>query len=159
MSVWFRTDRNLVKIAGLTDKNTPPLGQGNNDRNIYIEQTGRVAFGLFPGSLRVIYSKPNVRYDDNQWHLVTATLSSTEGAKLYLDGEIASSDSNMRNGQNINNGQWRIGCGRSINWPNADGAWNNLASFTGQLQYFNYYDSVLNPAQVRAIYTLKNKRN
>lgn len=29
----------------------------------------------------------------------------------------------------------------------------------GQLQYFNYYDSVLNPAQVGAIYTLKNKRN
>lgn len=159
MSVWFRTDRNLVKIAGFTDKNTPPLGQGNNDRNIYIEQTGRVAFGLFPGSLRVIYSKPNVRYDDNQWHLVTATLSSTEGAKLYLDGELALSDPNMRNGQNINNGQWRIGCGRSINWSNADGTWNDLASFTGQLQYFNYYDSVLNPAQVRAIYTLKNKRN
>ena len=114
---------------------------------------------MFPGGLRVIYSKPNIRYDDNQWHLVIATLSSTEGAKLYLDGELVSSDPNIRSGQNINNGQWRIGCGRSINWSNADGAWSTLSSFTGQLQSFNYYNTVLTPAQVRAIYELKNKHN
>lgn len=153
IEVWFKTNlrgQYNGKIAGFGSNisNSEPW----NDRHIYLDKDGRVVFGVYPNSIRVIASPAGRAYDDNQWHHVVATLSSTAGMALYVDGERVAQNTTVKSAQ-VYIGYWRFGCGRISRWRNGDQTpLSGKSYFTGNLQYGAIYDSVLTPQQVREHY-------
>ena len=69
------------KILGFGNN---PTGNSNSyDRQVYMDAAGRVNFGVYTGSTKVLQSaKP---YNDTQWHHVVASMGSN-GMELFLDG-------------------------------------------------------------------------
>ncbi|MGL4173797.1 MAG: signal peptidase I [Actinomycetota bacterium] len=127
------------------------VGFGNNgtgssasyDRHIFMNNAGRLVFGVYPGAVRVVVSPAS--YNDNQWHHVVATLSSA-GMRLYVDGVLVASDPAITSAQ-VYNGRWRIG------WDNLGGWGANTPTnsyFTGFIDEVAIYNSALTATQVTA---------
>ena len=81
---WIKTSTtNGGRIFGFSDLQTG--NSGHHDRHIYMNNDGKLNFGVRAqdGGNRTIGSGKS--YNDNQWHMVTATMGST-GMALYVDG-------------------------------------------------------------------------
>ncbi len=145
ISIWFKTGTSTGgKLIGFGNAQT---GQSTNyDRHLYMSNSGQIYFGVYPGAVKVIYS-PN-SYNDNQWHLATATLSSTAGMCLYIDGALVASDPSTTTAQNYT-GYWRIG------YDNVNGWTSNPTSyyFSGILDDALIYSTALTSTQVAAVYS------
>lgn len=101
------------KIVGYGNSNT---GDSNSyDRHVYMDNAGRIVFGVYPGSTTTISSSGS--YNDGQWHQIVATLSSTKGMALYVDGKRVASDPGTTTAQAYS-GYWRIGGDNLNGWPN-----------------------------------------
>ena len=140
---WFRTTSTAGgKIIGFGNKQ---VGASTNyDRHVYLDATGRVTFGVNPGTLRVITSPGS--YNDGAWHHVVATLGSG-GAHLYVDGALIGSSTTTTRGEPIF-GFWRVGGDNVAKWPGAAGSW-----FDGTLDEVALYPTVLSAAQVQKHFT------
>lgn len=83
------------------------------DRNLYLTNAGRVAFGVGGGGLLGLGSPTVVTspgsYNDGAWHLADATLSAA-GMQLYVDGTRVAADPSVTTANNYK-GYWRIGYG------------------------------------------------
>lgn len=113
------------------------------DRHLFLTDDGRVAFGVWPGTVRVI-SSPQT-YLDDAWHQATATLSA-DGMKLYVDGALVAHDPSVTRGQSFS-GFWRIGYESMHNWgPLQPANW----TFGGTLAYAAVYSTALTPEQIAA---------
>ena len=77
------------RVLGFGSATTMTGTSQNRDRTLYIDESGRFNFVVRPNDYRVITS-PN-GYQDNQWHHVVATMSFTEGTRLYVDGQLVAS--------------------------------------------------------------------
>ena len=153
IEAWFKTSsRNPGKIMG--------FGGGSRDggderfendfyydRHIYVGNDGRLVFGAYPGRLEMVYAEGN--YADNQWHHVVATMSSTTGMKLYVDGRLAGTNPNGRSGQDYE-GYWKIGCGGINYWPHTTGVGSKF--FQGSIRNASLYVGELSEEQVKAHY-------
>ena len=131
-------------IGFASERPTTTSLPGYQDRTIYIDNTGRIMFGVAPaGVISTVASSVGVDYRDGQWHHVVATLSSA-GMKLYVDGALASRRAKPTIGWEYN-GYWRIGCQRLTNWPTAaNTTWTHSGYYTGDMQYaFGYYGTPL----------------
>ncbi|MDO4870510.1 MAG: signal peptidase I [Candidatus Saccharibacteria bacterium] len=129
---------------------------GSTDRHIYLDKDGRIVFGVYYNYQVMLASTPaGINYADNNWHHVVATVSSTAGAKLYVDGQLAGQNPNARGGENYQ-GYWKFGCGKlDSGWKNADGtaiSGTGINYFSGQLQFGAVYDRVLTEEQIREHY-------
>jgi hypothetical protein len=109
--IWFKTTTakggELIGF-GKTKTGSPPTA----DRHLYLIDTGQVAFGVKPNGAKTIISPQS--YNDGNWHLADACLSSA-GMQLYLDGQLVASDSTVTNAQNYS-GYWRIGYNNFAGW-------------------------------------------
>jgi PKD repeat protein len=85
---------------------------GTQDRILYFDNSGRIAFGVNSGGFRVLTS-PNV-YRDGSWHHVAATLGSG-GMALYVDGVRVANRTDVTTGLSLT-GYWRIGGDRPNTW-------------------------------------------
>lgn len=94
VSLWFRGDS--ATRGALIGMNNRQNGTGtSHDRKIYVDNTGRLHFGVFVGGAggqRTLATPAQGfpgyhNYLDPVWHMVTATLS-PEGIKLYIDGVL-----------------------------------------------------------------------
>lgn len=154
IAVWFktpyRTTNNSGKLVGFG--NNAGISDSSYDRHIYIDKDGRVVFGVYPGTVRLVSSPVGKNYADNNWHHVVLTMGPT-GTFLYLDGEQAGSDPTLTQAQSYG-GYWKFGCGRLVGWRNADGTSAATPSyFRGSLQYGSiYHDVVLSPEVIRDQY-------
>lgn len=111
------------------------------DRHLFLTDDGRVAFGVWPGVVRVISSARS--YSDDAWHQATATLSPA-GMKLYVDGELVAGDASVTRGQ-VLSGHWRIGYESMFNWgPLAPKNW----VFGGTLTHAVVYSTALTAEQI-----------
>jgi hypothetical protein len=119
VSVWFKTTTKTGgRLGGMGDSRF--LVSTVTDRQIWMNDEGRLFFGLNPGMdsaspgiLKTISSP--VAYNDGQWHQVVAVLSSVNGMHLYVDGASVASDANIRSaGKFI--GYWRIGEDQMTGW-------------------------------------------
>jgi len=80
MSIWFKTSSLTGgKLIGFGNAQTG--SSANYDRHIYMNNAGQIYFGVYPNYVATVNSSSS--YNDNEWHLVTATMSSTTGMGLY----------------------------------------------------------------------------
>ncbi|WP_426625424.1 PKD domain-containing protein [Leifsonia sp. McL0607] len=139
VSAWFRTTTTSGgKILGFGDSNTGT--SSSYDRHIYMDNAGRIFFGVYPGGVATLNTGPG--YNDGQWHQVTASLGAN-GMRLYLDGKPAGARTDVTAGQSYN-GYWRIG-GDNL------GGWTNQPSsnfFAGDIGQVSMYPTVLDKTTV-----------
>ncbi|NOZ35860.1 MAG: T9SS type A sorting domain-containing protein [Chlorobi bacterium] len=115
------------------------------DRMIYMDDAGRVYFGLLDGTAKTISTTES--YNDDNWHLFTASLSSS-GAELYVDGVLKAEDTNIINGGNYT-GWWKIG------YDEIDAAFSNVPSsmyFRGTVDEIRVYNRKLLPEETAYLY-------
>lgn len=153
IAVWFKTQYkntdNSGKLVGFG--NNISVSDSNYDRHIYIDKDGRVVFGVYPGTVRLVSSPAGKNYADNTWHHVVLTMG-PNGTFLYLDGEQAGSDPTLTQAQSYS-GYWKFGCGRLVGWRNADGSTASTPNyFRGSLQYGSIYHTALTPENVKDQY-------
>lgn len=142
VEVWFSTTTAPSgKIVGFGDGPSSASDPNYWDRHLYLDDAGRLVFGLFPGRFVRVVSPDGVSYADGRWHSAVATLSSA-GVKLYVDGALVAADPSVTTGQNYT-GWWKVGCGRLLYWSGGSD------TFTGRLQYAAIYTRELTADEVR----------
>ena len=144
LEVWFKTTTNRGgALMGFSDTQTG-AAKTAGDRVLYITNAGQLVFGVNPG--RVAYVNTAGRVNDGTWHLATASLSSA-GMRLYLDGQLADSDTSVTSGRSFN-GYFRIGDNDLQGFPAAPSS-NFL---NASLYNAAVFGSALTAAQVSAHY-------
>ena len=144
---WFRTN---------TTQGGEIIGYGNSqtgvsadyDRNVYMDNTGRINFGVRPtgtsGTASRITVNTTTSFNDNQWHHVVATLGPT-GMQLFLDGVLAAGRTDTTSAWPID-GFWRIGGDNLTSWPNRP----TSRYLNGQIDDVAIYPTVLPLSRVQA---------
>jgi Concanavalin A-like lectin/glucanases superfamily/PKD domain len=141
---WIKTTTHSGgKIIGYGDS----TGQtsSNYDRHIYMDNSGHIWFGVYPGQVKTVES-PNT-YNDGQWHQVVATLDSAAGMVLYVDGHQVGSDPSTTSAQAYT-GYWHLG-GDTLN------GWSSQPSsqdFNGTIDEAAVYPTALSANQVSRHY-------
>lgn len=148
VQIWFRTGTAGGRLIGLGTGAgtvlTTPSSQA--DRVIYMGDDGRLSFGVFNGTAHVAVTS-NARYDDDAWHLATATLS-LAGMTLYVDGAAVASGTGATalNAQTSYAGTWRIGWDNLDDWPNRP----TNRYFTGSVAQASVYSgNALSPTEIQ----------
>ncbi|MFD1715609.1 DNRLRE domain-containing protein [Amnibacterium flavum] len=124
--------------------NSQQVGSGNYDNHVYMDNSGRLTFGVYKGGTQTIRTSKS--YNDGQWHHVAATMDGT-GMKFYVDGVLVG-----RNGTTSGDsykGVWRVGGDSIGGWPNQPSS----SFFAGSIDETAIYDKALNAQQVAAHYT------
>lgn len=104
---------------------------------------GSVAFGLGVFQSKAIYlNQPGFMQgttdiDDGNWHLLTATISASDAGKLYVDGALEDTKSDI---SNIGLSEWLIGSAKNDN------------NWSGFLDELSVWDIELSQADVTELY-------
>lgn len=110
IEVWFKTAVAGGKLLGFAGS---PTGQSTTyDRHLFLNNTGNLVFGVYPGAVKVVVSPKT--YTDNTWHHAAATLSAG-GMQLYVDGAQVAADTNTTTAQAFT-GYWRAGYDNLTSW-------------------------------------------
>ncbi|WP_143264661.1 PKD domain-containing protein [Arthrobacter sp. 49Tsu3.1M3] len=126
--LWFNTTTtNGGKLIGFGNQ---PTGLSSGyDRHVYMEQDGRLTFGVWTGNPNTITS-PN-SYNDGSWHHMVAT-QAAGGMKLYVDGTLIGT--NPQNQAQVYDGYWRVG---------SDNTWGPQPYFSGLIDEVAVYPTEL----------------
>ncbi len=141
--VWVKTGTtNGGRILGFGDLQNG--GSGHRDRHLYMDNAGRLVFGVRgqDNSPRTVSSARS--YNDDQWHMVTATMSG-QGMALYVDGVRVGRRSDTTEGESYL-GYWRLGGDNLDGWPSRP----NANNFVGAVDEVAIYPTALTQAQVLA---------
>jgi PKD repeat protein len=135
LEAWFKTtSTNGGKIIGFGCSQTGT--SGCYDRHIYVNNDGRVTFGVWTGFTNTITTADPL--NDGQWHYVAATQSSTTGMRLYVDGALAGT--NPQTAAENYAGYWRVG---------GDNHWGCCSPFlAGTIDEAAVYSSVISASIV-----------
>lgn len=148
LELWFKTSATSGRLIGFGSQQT---GLSTNyDRQIYLTSSGQLSFGITAGLLTNNVITSPAAYNDNVWHHVVATKSSTTGTTLYVDGVRVASEATYTTAQNYT-GFWRIGYDNMLGWPGYVPLLSNYY-FAGQMRYAAVYSYTLTAAQVAAHY-------
>jgi hypothetical protein len=148
LEIWFRTTTTrggmIMNLATTTSGASTVTGNSSDpDKGLYMTDTGRLAFSVRSGVNATAIS-PAPSYNDGQWHLVTVTMSSSAGARMYVDGALAASNAGMTI-SNSYTGYWRIG------YDTVPGSWPfgpTSTAFAGTVAHASTYAMALTAAQV-----------
>jgi len=144
LELWFKTSTSSGGV--LMELGDSQLGtSGNYDRNLYMDNTGKLHFGTWTTSAMMANSASS--YNDGSWHHVAATLSSTVGSCLYMDGALVATNASATPAANYN-GWWRIGDNNLTGWPSAPSSFY----FNGFIDEVSVYNRALTSSEVAAIY-------
>ncbi len=143
ISLWFKTSTTTGgKLIGFGDVQTGL--SGSYDKHIYMSNAGNIIFGVYPGSVQTISSPTTLR--DGNWHHVIASLSSTNGMKLYIDGVLAASNASITTSQNYS-GYWKIGYDNLNTWTSQP----TSLYFNGSLDDIAIYNKELSAAEITSL--------
>ncbi|MFF1632848.1 PKD domain-containing protein [Leifsonia sp. NPDC058248] len=139
VGAWFKTTTTSGgKIIGFGNAN---VGTSSGyDRHVYMDNSGKIWFGVYPGGVRTVNSSAS--YNNGQWHQVVASLGSN-GMRLYVDGKVVGSRTDVTTGQDYA-GYWRVG-GDNL------GSWTSQPSsnfFAGDIGQVAIYPTVLDRSVV-----------
>ncbi|MCW2915157.1 MAG: Conserved secreted protein of unknown function, putative domain [Actinomycetia bacterium] len=144
-----------VKTSSLTGGKIVGYGNqaggtsGSYDRHLYLTNDGRIIFGVYPGTARILQT--GTGYNNGQWHHVVGTLDSTAGMKLYVDGNLIGSDAPTTSAQSYS-GYWRVGGDNLNGWPSQPSS-NNL---NGAIDEVAVYPKALTATQIAKHYGVGN---
>ncbi|WP_377639250.1 LamG-like jellyroll fold domain-containing protein [Oryzobacter terrae] len=150
--LWIRTSGGLAtnkrggRLLGFGDLQNG--NSGHRDRHIYMDGSGRIFFGVRAQNNQVRTVNSAAAYNNNQWHQVTATMSSA-GMRLYVDGVLVGSRADTTAGESYL-GYWRLGGDNLGGWPSTPPTRN----FIGSVDEIAIYPSALTAAQIQAQYVL-----
>lgn len=130
------------KIIGFSSRQTGPSKYF--DRHIYMDNSGRIFFGVANPGGQVINSTAS--YNDDHWHQVVATLSGG-GMTLYVDGVQVARRTDVVNGAAYF-GYWRIGGDSMTGWSNKP----TSNYFKGAIDEVAIFPAALSAATVAAQY-------
>ena len=135
LEAWFKTaSTNGGKIIGFGCSQTGT--SSCYDRHIYINNDGKLTFGVWTGVTNTI-TTPNA-VNDGQWHYVVGSQSNTDGLKLYLDGQLVGT--NGQTDAQAYDGFWRVG---------GDNHWGCCSAFLdATIDEAAVYSSVLSPTTI-----------
>lgn len=140
ISIWFKTGTSTGgKLIGFGNAQTGLSGV--YDRHIYMSNSGQIYFGVYPGTVKTINSP--LSYNDNDWHLATATLSSSTGMALYVDGVQVAADPGTTSAE-VTNSYWRIGYDNMNGWTSQPSSFY----FNGVLDDVLIYHAALTASEV-----------
>lgn len=146
LETWFKTNTTrggkLIGFGNNQDRNSSQY-----DKNIYMSNTGRIFFGVNPGSARTVSTGLLDTYNDNKWHHVVVT-QGPSGIALYLDGKLKNT-LDVTGSQAIE-GYWHVGGDNLAGWTSRP----TSNFFAGQIDETAVYPKVLTEAQVKNHYTL-----
>jgi hypothetical protein len=143
-NVWFKSSSNGGVLIAFTNAQTG-TSETNYDRIMWLDTTGHLNFGVWINADHYITSTGT--YFDGNWHMATATMSSTTGMGLYVDGVSVASDTNTTS--QVYTGWWRIGQSATNSWPAT-----MRSFFSGSIDEVRIYSAALNATQVAELYTL-----
>lgn len=140
LSAWFKTtSASGKKIIGFED--TKVLVSSSHDRLIWMGTDGKVRFGVWDGSQRIIASGGTL--NDGAWHHAVGTHAADGTTKFYIDGVLQGSlNSTVWNGS----GYWRIG-GYQNGWANGV-----TGHFVGTIDDVRVYNRPLSTSEVSDLY-------
>ncbi|NAZ81400.1 PKD domain-containing protein, partial [Kineococcus sp. R8] len=143
VEAWIRTTTTRGgKVVGFGNSRTG--ASSSYDRHVYLQNDGRLAFGIYSGGTRTITSAK--AYNDGAWHHVVATLGAS-GTALYVDGVRVARDAATTTAQPLN-GYWRVGGDQLNGWPNRP----TSNAFAGSIDEVAVYPTALPAATVTAHY-------
>lgn len=134
VETWFNTTTTRGgKLIGFG--NAPSGTSSSYDRHIYMQNDGRLVFGVYSGGTFTITTP--TAYNNGEWHHVVGTLSPA-GMTFYVDGVLVGT-----NAQTVAQdyaGYWRVG---------GDTTWGSASAyFSGRLDEAAVYDRPLTAAEV-----------
>lgn len=145
ISIWFKTTTTTGgKLIGFGVNQTGSSYQ--YDRHLYMNNAGQIYFGVYPNTVRTVQSSAS--YNDGNWHMATATLSSSNGMVLYMDGAQVGADPTTTSAENYT-GYWRIGYDNNNGWTSQPSSFY----FSGTLDDALVYSRALTPSEVNTLYT------
>ncbi|MEO7261960.1 MAG: LamG-like jellyroll fold domain-containing protein [Jatrophihabitantaceae bacterium] len=155
VETWFKTTSTTGgKIIGFGDQqggldfNGNPTTSGSYDKQIYLTNDGRLAFGVWVGFADVLTS--STAYNDGQWHHVVGS-QGPQGLTLYVDGAKTAHDGQTQN--QAYSGYWRIGGDSLGGWPNQPAS--NF--FAGAIDETAVYDHALSLTSVQNHYAASGR--
>lgn len=144
---WFKTtSRSGGRLVGWGNRND--RNSTKTDRQIYLDNTGHVLFGVKPNAGRVAIASGGT-YRDGMWHQATATLG-PNGMRLYVDGALVAQRADVTVGEHLNRGYWRIGGDTLSGWPSSPSS----GFLSGDIDDVAIYRSVLSPSEIAAHHAL-----
>ncbi|MFT2692119.1 PKD domain-containing protein [Clavibacter zhangzhiyongii] len=126
------------KVVGYGNNSTGT--SGNYDRMVYLDNDGRIFFGVYTGATQTISSAPG--FNDGKWHQIVATMSDA-GMKLFVDGKVVGQRADVTAGQDFT-GFWRIGGDNLGGWPNQPASYY----LAGDIAQVSIYPTALTRADV-----------
>lgn len=137
--LWFNTTTTQGgKLIGFGSSQTG--SSSSYDRHLYMQNNGRLVFGVYPGQVRTISS--TAAYNDGKWHHAVAT-QGADGIALYVDGVRVAQDASVTTAQAYT-GFWRVGGDNLGSWPGQP----TSAYFRGAIDEVAVYGSALTSTQV-----------
>lgn len=130
IGVWFKTSASTGTVLGYSS--SPNMNSLSHwDRHLYLTATGKLVFGVYPGSTQTVTSTASV--NDGAWHFVVGTVATPLPSgqplmTLYIDGTSVGSllePTSSGVGAEVGSGYWHVGFG------NSDSGWS------GNGKYFN----------------------
>ena len=123
---------------------TSPASATDYDRHLWIDGSGAVVVGVYPGSVQEAVGTSVVT--NGAWHLVAATLGPS-GLSLYVDGRRQAANAAATSAQAYS-GWWSVGAAKLAGWANAPTLTNGVSTFTGSLAGVAVLPAALTASQV-----------
>jgi hypothetical protein len=143
--IWFKTTTTSGGVL-IQFSNSQTGSPGDYDRHIYMQNSGIINWGVYPGSTKVVSSTSAL--NDGNWHMAIGTIGSS-GQTLYIDGNAPITVATVTTAQSYS-GWWRVAYGAISGWPNMP---TNLY-FTGTLSSPAIFSSQLTTAQAAKLYAV-----
>ncbi len=143
IEAWFKTTTTSGgKIIGFGNL---PVGNSNfYDRQLYMDNSGRIWFGVNNGATRMQNTAQS--YNDGKWHQVVGTLG-PNGMNLYVDGTNLATRSDVTTAE-PGTGYWRVGGDNLKGWAFTP----TSAYLDGAIDEVSIYPTVLAADQVHTQY-------
>ncbi len=144
---WFYVTQSIAdgKLIGFANT------ASNYDRQMYMNQSGSMVFGVYTGTVRTISSSQ--AYNDSRWHYAVGTYSSASTSmSLYVDGTLVSTIGSIPAAQ-VYTGGWVIGGGAVSGWPNITND-----AFQGYIGNASIYHRVLSQQEIQQNFNAQRSR-
>ena len=146
LAAWFKVASGYASGGGLIGfQNTQRGAPGNDDRKLWMDNSGRICAGVYPGTAQVACS--TTTYNTGSWYYAVASFSTGTGLTLFVDGSSVATNASATSGQAYV-GYWTIGYDYGAGWTPLPSSYY----LSGSLAEVAVFPSSLSPAQVTTLY-------